>query len=1181
MSSQAPKIDPRTYQQLVERAAELATRYSGWRPRDDGAPDGGTALIRIFARLAELLIERVNRVPEKNLLAFLDMIGTQVMPPQPARVPLTFSLAPGGAGDSLVPARTRVAAVPIAGDPGPVVFETEEDLVVTRSQLAAVFVREPGRDRFSGDLLLAGAPFAAFSGERPTAHRLYLGHAGQFGLAAAQKAITLRFTPAEGAVSWLSAVRWERWDGAGYVPVAQGEPALVGGGWEVTLSGLPAIPLSGPNVGAETLSGPLSAWLRGVLTRPLPRNGPIEGRDAPPRPALWRAGLAPDRMFSDAGPLVDGQLIRPFGAASIQTAFYLASDEAFSADVAVSIDLMMDAAQPAQPGSDLELAWEYWDGATWRELGRSRPWAAAPEPTPQGFVDESRAFTRDGPVSFVCPADWQSLALNGETRARRWLRARIAAGSYKAPAGYRPPAVAALSIAYGDLPRVSSIQTRVGASARALAPDLAAANQLVVDLSKDFFPFGERPRFNDTLYLASEEAFGRPGADVTLTIALTNPGDEKVTPLPAVSNGAELAWEYWDREALAWKDLQETDGSKAFTADKATVKFAVPPTAGPVEVNGERRSWLRVRLARGNYGTEAAYTPVINPETKQPRRDANGLIIYEFTPASFRPPSIKQVTIDYAYTSAFTPLDYALAENDFAVEELGADRGRAARTPFTPMQGGARPALYLGFRRPGAASGFANRTTCLYVAVDDVLYGQSAGPGGGRAMVTWEYWGGDGWRRLGTRDETRGFTRRGLITFVGPEPFPARADFGLAEPLFWLRAVWESGGYASPPRLSRVLTNTTWAAHRLTIVDEILGASNGEPGQRLQATHAPVLAGQVLEVREPEQPSAGERAELLAEEGPGAVSVVPGADGRPAEIWVRWHETPDFYGSGPRSRHYTLDRQTGEVRFGDGLHGLVPPRGRANIRLTRYTIGGGLAGNRPAGNLTRLKTTVPQVDRVTNPEPAGGGAEGEALEAVLRRGPRTLRHRDRAVAIADYEDLAILASPDVALVRGIAATDSGDAGTIDLIVVPRAAAARPVPSVELLARVEAHLRERMDATAELRVRGPDWLRVSVAGEVVPSNLDAAADVQTAVLARLARFLHPLTGGLDGTGWAFGRKPYRSDLFALVERTPGVSHVRRLQVDEQPDGDSFDPDRFLVYSGDHTITMAGAADPSDI
>ncbi|HEX9374158.1 MAG TPA: putative baseplate assembly protein, partial [Roseiflexaceae bacterium] len=489
-----------------------------------------------------------------------------------------------------------------------------------------------------------------------------------------------------------------------------------------------------------------------------------------------------------------------------------------------------------------------------------------------------------------------------------------------------------------------------------------------------------------------------------------------------------------------------------------------------------------------------------------------------------------------------------------------------------------RPTLYLGFRRPGADTGFANRTAALYFNVAEVLYSQVANEATVEAAtVTWEYWDGDGWSRLGTRDETQGFTRRGLVTFVGPEDLSATADFGMSEALYWLRARWDRGEYADPPRLRQVLTNTIWATHTLTTQNETLGSGNGEAGQLLSTARAPVLPGQRIEVRAPELPSAAERAAIVAQEGEDAISVVPSPDGRTTEVWVRWHEVPDFYDSDARSRHYTIDRLSGTVRFGDGRQGMAPPQGRANVRAAFYQTGGGTLGNRPARTITQLKTTVPYVDGVTNLEPASGGAGQESFDALKRRGPRALRHRDRAAAIADFEDLAFQASPDVALVRGRSASGSQDAGIVTLIVVPRGAGAKPIPSLELLARVQDYIAARLTPTVDLAVRGPDWLRVSVTAEVAPVSIEAATDVQTAILAALDAFLHPLTGGIDGAGWAFGRKPYRSDLYALVERVPGVSYVRLLVVDEQPDPGGARTDRFLVYSGDHQIAMSGVLD----
>jgi predicted phage baseplate assembly protein len=134
-------------------------------------------------------------------------------------------------------------------------------------------------------------------------------------------------------------------------------------------------------------------------------------------------------------------------------------------------------------------------------------------------------------------------------------------------------------------------------------------------------------------------------------------------------------------------------------------------------------------------------------------------------------------------------------------------------------------------------------------------------------------------------------------------------------------------------------------------------------------------------------------------------------------VWVLWQEVPDFYGSGASDRHYILDRQTGEIRFGNGQAGMIPPRGRNNIRLSFYRTGGGKQGNVISQTISQLKTTVPYIDRVINLEAAAGGAQQETLDRLEERVPKQLRHRDRAVTLEDIADLAYEASTDVARVK--------------------------------------------------------------------------------------------------------------------------------------------------------------------
>jgi hypothetical protein len=62
-----------------------------------------------------------------------------------------------------------------------------------------------------------------------------------------------------------------------------------------------------------------------------------------------------------------------------------------------------------------------------------------------------------------------------------------------------------------------------------------------------------------------------------------------------------------------------------------------------------------------------------------------------------------------------------------------------------------------------------------------------------------------------------------------------------------------------------------------------------------------------------------------------------------------WVEVPSLAASGPDDRHFTLDRDSGRVTFGDGEHGRRPAAGSA-IEAA-YRCGGGRAGNRGLAGL--------------------------------------------------------------------------------------------------------------------------------------------------------------------------------------------------------------------------------------
>src|SRR5215475_2581090 len=127
-----PKLDDRTYADIVAEAMRLIPRYCPeWT--DHNPSDPGITILELTAWMTELILYRLNRVPEKNYLAFLDLIGVRLRSPQPAHALISFDLV-SGAERQNIRLGTQVAT-PQAADEDTVVFETQRDLLVTGVKL--------------------------------------------------------------------------------------------------------------------------------------------------------------------------------------------------------------------------------------------------------------------------------------------------------------------------------------------------------------------------------------------------------------------------------------------------------------------------------------------------------------------------------------------------------------------------------------------------------------------------------------------------------------------------------------------------------------------------------------------------------------------------------------------------------------------------------------------------------------------------------------------------------------------------------------------------------------------------------------------------------------------------------------------------------------------------------------
>jgi len=139
MSLPTPTLDDRRFQDIVDHAKSLIPQYCPeWT--DHNVSDPGVTLIELFAWMTEMLLYRVNQVPDKMYIHFLDLIGVRLEPPQPARAPITFYLSAPQEHPVLIPEGTEVATVRTQTSQA-ILFTTETELEIRPPLLQGVFSR--------------------------------------------------------------------------------------------------------------------------------------------------------------------------------------------------------------------------------------------------------------------------------------------------------------------------------------------------------------------------------------------------------------------------------------------------------------------------------------------------------------------------------------------------------------------------------------------------------------------------------------------------------------------------------------------------------------------------------------------------------------------------------------------------------------------------------------------------------------------------------------------------------------------------------------------------------------------------------------------------------------------------------------------------------------------------------
>ena len=396
---------------------------------------------------------------------------------------------------------------------------------------------------------------------------------------------------------------------------------------------------------------------------------------------------------------------------------------------------------------------------------------------------------------------------------------------------------------------------------------------------------------------------------------------------------------------------------------------------------------------------------------------------------------------------------------------------------------------------------------------------------------------------LRVEDGTAGLRVPGVVRLRPPpgRTFPATVRIQVSPP----------EGAATQAWVSSVTANAVVARHRRPVRHETTQTEPLLP-----------LPDRELEL-EDAAPNAAEPLDRVLD-GRGAASLaVRHADGA-SETWTA---VDHLAFSGPDDRHLLVDRDRGQLRFGDGYRGRILRWDRGATVTRTYWLGGGTPPE--IGPHTGFRASA--TDAAHTVAPLAFGQDPESPETARARAAQELLRPTRAVTARDIEEL-VRGVAGVRLARvhvepGLGLDHPGatvpDAFTVFCVPLvqrrgPDDLTATPAPELDtgsLRALAEVLERARLVGSL-LAVRGPAWHRIRVAVDLAVAAVDGAGVTRLAERA-LRHLLDPLVGGSRGQGWAFGAPVRPADLSAVVQRTLGrQAEVLAVRVGDapRPDGD---------------------------
>jgi hypothetical protein len=603
-----PVIDKRDSKQIYSQIMDLAKYYvPQWNTSLQ--EDAGIILSKIYSEMFAQTIQRFNKMPYKNFIYFLNLLGADTLPSVSARGYITIELNEGATQGVMIKRGTHLYSQNSEGQR--VLFETKNDLYAIDNKVKAVYCKNDDKDIIvkayaENDGSSSFKLFDFYENENLQKHRVIFSQAEVLNIEnLSEISVIIRHSEkpylenkiAE-KLSDSHCTMWEYLTEDGWYPLEQARAVAN----RVNITVKQPIP-------EVFYNGAISRWLsiRIINSEDLSE---IAFTDL--RICSRSENILPQNLYNNDLALLKTDFL-PFNERySSYDTFYINSDEVFSKrgayiTVQMTIDFktatmnqdknqfnikwkpiltQKDITPPIQYDIDIEkVIWEYWNGIGWARLFEHSSYENI----------FSQRDKKNVTLSFTGPNDIDITSIGAASGM--WIRARILNinNVFEANGCYHYPVIETISLAYSykeELKKVERILIERDCETK-LIEKIDNNERVVYSKDKISFP---------TVYFALEN----PIKQGPIKMYFKKEGMD-------LENPATLKWEYYGKSngSYRWIELKVLDETKNLK-HSGLVTFSCTEVFEKRKLFGQQAYWIRLVNTDRVYGDQKVLLPVLS-----------------------------------------------------------------------------------------------------------------------------------------------------------------------------------------------------------------------------------------------------------------------------------------------------------------------------------------------------------------------------------------------------------------------------------------------------------------------------------------------------------------------------------------------------------------------------------------